>query len=400
MCRTLVEIQYQICNHTVIWEIPSPIRDCSGILHRLTLDQYQICKHCWVARGHQKKSWRRNLVLIPAYRRREILKLYIPTMTYSIQAVDAKRPRKCPTWHRRYPWQTRKAAIRTMKLRSIDLHEEYRHIQAGYTMTRTPNPHHPFDFAPHYHIDEDAQQSALMEVVAPRKAFPRGGRCPLCWGWFVHRDPAKRHRAGPGGLRKLPCSYGHTFCIGCIRRYFLLLRDQRIQNIQQGQRGPVYSCPSCREEFTIFIHRPTSMVYRVSRFFQYYFERMQMSYHPVGPDYPMNPARIGSVQEWAGYLATITFGLPMFFAVEHSMGIFQSKSGPGGKLPFVQLAVVGLTGLVLTAVWVHALLLSPLIALAYYIYHKYLVRIPDMLLDVPWIRGTALWFLYVHESVE
>lgn len=57
---------------------------------------------------------------------------------------------------------------------------------------------------------------------------------------------------------------------------------------------------------------------------------------------------------WGGMIVA----MPMFYTAEHSMRIWNTKYG---KLPFDQLLAVGLTGTVLQAGWLIAIVLSPAI---------------------------------------
>lgn len=61
--------------------------------------------------------------------------------------------------------------------------------------------------------------------------------------------------------------------------------------------------------------------------------------------------------EYFGLLALLVLLMPLFYAVEHSMRIWGSKSGQ--RLPVGQLIAVGLTGVVLQALWPLIILFSP-----------------------------------------
>jgi hypothetical protein len=145
----------------------------------------------------------------------------------------------------------------------------------------------------------------------------------------------------------------------------------------------IITCPSCREELTIKLYRHINLTDRVMGVFKLYRQRMVFNFR-----YRVRQKRARMVS----LLGALTLSFPMLLAIEHSMGIFQGRRGPRGKLPYLQIAVIGLTDLVLTGAWIQTIPMSPF---AYLRYRLYII-----LLDVPWVRATAMWFLYWYGAAH
>lgn len=135
MCRSLIEIRYidRDCNHGTYWELPSPDPACNGIRHFMVENQLK-CKHCWVADGNKKKSWRQYGIrgtpgagTRGAVRTR--LRLNIDRIDYPIQAMSCKRQSDCPIWAPRYKWHTRDWAARALLLQRMDNIQEAPDLQ-------------------------------------------------------------------------------------------------------------------------------------------------------------------------------------------------------------------------------------------------------------------------------
>ena len=363
MCRTLVEIQYLECNHFDTWEIPSPLAHCTGVIHRITLDSLTKCKHCWVQdQGYPKKEWKRVRIFL--WKRQPFtFLLHVRTHRRPIQSVDAVRTADCPMWERRYGWQTRTQILREIKLRRMDIQREIELSNAGFFITR--NPRGPGHLAPFYNTDEGMIDSGLLRLVEPEDAFPPNGRCAFCYSYFVQEDTEQDYAGREGNLRTLDCSFHHTFCLDCIMMYFLSTRDTRAVQVAAGELLTPYRCPYCREQFSILFHERTNMKLRLAHLFAANTMCMHQGQGHGDPNYPIGPERVITVRDWIGYSAGLVFALPMVFAVEHSMGIFQSRSGPAGRLPFLQIVIVGLTGMVLQLFWIPFILFAPFIYVFY-----------------------------------
>ena len=211
-----------------------------------------------------------------------------------------------------------------------------------------------------HHIDEDTDESRLLRLVEPENLTRGQTHCTICTFPFVHEDPEERCLASPGGLRQLPCTYNHAFCLECIREYFLTIT--RNQAMIDDDDPPLHQCPFCFKVWTVRIATKRDVRGRLNFLFAKYFNGMQEYFANAGAG-TLDAGRFPAgwrvpVIDYVGCSAVIFLLVPMFFTVEHSMHIWNSKYG---NLPLLQALVVGLTGTVLQSAWLLGLICSPVI---------------------------------------
>jgi hypothetical protein len=252
-------------------------------------------------------------------------------------------------------------------LRREDAFDEFDLMRAG------KNP--DFGVGSIHTIDADTAESALLKLVEPENLTngQAAGRCSICWGYFAHEDPALRCQAGEGGLRQLPCEFGHAFCLDCIRGQFITIANDQVEAKRRGERPPEHRCPLCLTAWTVRVYSKWDMRKRIEFWFEKYHERMVERFWdgPSGGVLGSQLADFKNAHEYIGTSAAFVLALPTFCAVDHAMGHWGSKNG---KLPLDQALVVGATGAVCQSLWLMGIALSPTYIMAYLAY-KYMVRL-------------------------
>ena len=346
MCRLFIEVQYLTrdedpiqCNHFATWELPSPDPSCNGIRHIMVHNRLKPCIHCWVSTGSKKRTWRRAGFapketdgLDPETR--HILELQ--TLSYPIQPTTAIRESACPTWERAYKFRSRDWANRFLTQKRMNIWELYR------------DPSAYADAEEIHNIDADVQESVLFQVVEPAAVRNNQTTCMVCFEEFVPE-------VTPGGLRQLPCEGGHTFCLACIRTHFLTVAERRRDG--EPHRVP-YACPLCRQAWGVKILEKRDMRGRIRFLFRRYRIVMERHFAQGEP----GPIEVGGFPKgWLSPVADYIYGSmlfvllwPMFVTVDHTMQIWNCRNG---NLPRDQMLVVSLTGTVLQASLLAAMML-------------------------------------------
>jgi hypothetical protein len=342
MCRTLVEIKYILCRHLATWEIRSPDPNCNGILHRLVSNSTKVCKHCWVAQGLRKREWKRA-TLEPGFDGDWFQHRNVNQILYPIQEVDATPTSNCPTWQRRWPWNTRMWAVRQLALQRVSRATEIEIWEA----MGAPS------FVPHsWSIDADTKDCELLEVIPIEDLAPEDRECAICRAPFADSGPDGLCSGGGQVARRIPCPGQHVFGIDCITKAWKYSFDEH---------GRV-ECPSCRQTLFVIVFSQRNFRTRLERMATECHSKFLDAHRPIGPKYLVRDPQAISFLEYVLTSTSIVAALPMFVAVNHSMNIWGSKQG---KLPFTQLAVVVVVGAILQCLWLLALVLSPLLFIFY-----------------------------------
>jgi hypothetical protein len=327
-------------------------------------------------------------------------------IVYPIQDADLRRSSDCETWKRHYSWHTRAWAFRALMLRRYDISIETDLMRRGIVPE-----------CPIYNMDDDTAECDLLRLVEPedlpreplineahadevRPVTASHEACGICHGSFISDNPGEMHQAGEGGLRQIPCTLKHIFCLDCIRGFLIRTTEVEYEAIQfgveQGGEMPAHRCPFCRTQWDVYMKNTRGMKSRIRYMYRHYNRRMLNSFDGEAQDWDKRrrARHVGSYGEYVGVLTVLFMALPTFHAVSHSMSVWPRSSHNGGKLPLGQLVFVALLGTVFQAVWLAAILLSPVFILAWMrwrYFKRYALRFRGSSSYVRSAQESALW---------
>lgn len=130
-----------------------------------------------------------------------------------------------------------------------------------------------------HNVDEDTDECRLYRLVEPENLTngQAEGNCIICNRRFVSNDPDARVEAGPGGLRQLPCAFGHAFCLECIRDRMNTIpanREWAIEHELDALNIPDYECPLCFKKWEVHIQKKRDIRARFRLACERYWGRM------------------------------------------------------------------------------------------------------------------------------
>ena len=295
---------------------------------------------------------------------------------YPIQDVGLTPTSKCPTWRRRFPWNTRLWAKRQLRLARAAKDWE---LDIGMNQRESPV------ISSCYVFDEDEKECTMLEVIPlddiekklqedadkanrpkqeqdepPTKKQTKKQRdeqrkrdrlqnlCAICHAPFYgEQDPLDHCSEGGEIARRIRCGNHHVFGLECIVQAWKYSIDDPYQD------NP--DCPVCRTPLNIRIVPPRTYERRLELMMRHWHDRYRDCYRPGGPAGPW-PI---SFETYAAVAATTIALLPMFMVVSHCMNIHNSKHGV--MLPREQIAAMLLVATFLQVVWFGAMLLTPVV---------------------------------------